>query len=200
MAKQQHGENITVAPRSDQPLHWNAQVPLPGGGFVSVTAKSNIELLAAIQGLMATKDALLCAECNGNTVRLMSRDTNGDNGTFTQYKMVCNQCNANYSFSTVRGYPMVVEAFSEKYRGWRKYVRTEDDNSRQSDTNSDQPRGRRTTPNKEEVRSERSTRVVGQTDSESPRTRARVQDTPPPEREYDDSNDYDGYDPEYIPF
>jgi len=117
----QENPRLTTAPGDKARLAWKIEKELPDGGTVSVNAATNIDLLAAYNGLMAVQDALKCGICQGTNVRLTHKTMSGSDGEYDQFVMCCQNpdCRGMYSFSVLRDAPdMLVENFQEKYRGW----------------------------------------------------------------------------------
>jgi len=117
----QENPRVTTAPGDKARLAWKIEKELPDGGTVSVNAATNIDLLAAYNGLMAVQDALKCGICQGTNVRLTHKTMSGSDGEYDQFVMCCQNpdCRGMYSFSVLRDAPdMLVENFKEEYRNW----------------------------------------------------------------------------------
>jgi len=103
---------------------WSAELPLPNGGVVRISASDNLDLLAAMPGLIATQKALVCPKCNNSNIALMTREMSGSNGTFLAWSAVCQTPNCGsqlglYPLKDNQGHEtMLVGQFDEKYREW----------------------------------------------------------------------------------
>jgi len=121
-----NGKNpsIATAPQGNQ--SWKIEYPLKDGGTLTFNGETNIDILAAHKGIRAVIEATCCSLCQSHNTRLTHRNMTGQNGDYTQYVMVCDDCGAGYSFSTHFSHDaLLTPNFKEQYRGWIKYEKTD---------------------------------------------------------------------------